>query len=259
MQVSPLIIGHRGASAFAPENTLAAFQMAIDTRADGLEFDVQLAADGVPVVIHDPSLRRTASRRELVSGLTSSHLASVDVGSWFNLKFPHLASADYPQQFISTLANVLDKFKNFAGLLYVEMKPNKNDDLELAEAVCGIIRDSGLLPQIIVKSFDLAAIREARRLLPAVQTAALFSPKIVDLVRPRQHIITRAQEVGADQISVHHSLVNETLKRLAADANLPLTTWTVNDPLWLKRHADGINAVITNDPERLLAAREHLR
>ena len=94
MTDAPLIIGHRGASAHAPENTLAAFRMAIDAGADGIEFDVQLAKDGVPVVIHDFDLKRTGAYDVRVADLTSAELSGVDAGSWFNAVHPDMADGD---------------------------------------------------------------------------------------------------------------------------------------------------------------------
>ncbi|HET6851924.1 MAG TPA: glycerophosphodiester phosphodiesterase family protein, partial [Pyrinomonadaceae bacterium] len=84
---TPLIIGHRGASAVAPENTIAAFKEAIAVGADGVEFDVRLTRDRVPVVIHDSTLRRTAGLQRRVADLTWAELEQVDVGSWFDRKF----------------------------------------------------------------------------------------------------------------------------------------------------------------------------
>ena len=81
---TPLILGHRGASAVAPENTLAAFSRAIKDGADGFEFDVRLSRDQVPVVIHDATLKRTGSIDISVCNLTSQELGEVDVGSWFD-------------------------------------------------------------------------------------------------------------------------------------------------------------------------------
>jgi len=80
---TPLIIGHRGASAVAPENTMAAFREAIAAGCDGIEFDVRLTRDGVPVIIHDSTLRRTAGLAARVADLTWAELEQVDVGSWF--------------------------------------------------------------------------------------------------------------------------------------------------------------------------------
>src|ERR687897_900990 len=84
MRSLPLIIGHRGASAVAPENTMAAFRKAIEAGADGIEFDVRLSRDGLPVVIHDDSLRRTGSRPERIADLNAEDLRKVNVGSWFS-------------------------------------------------------------------------------------------------------------------------------------------------------------------------------
>src|SRR6185503_14444987 len=84
MPTTPLILGHRGASAVAPENTLAAFSRAMSDGADGIEFDVRLSRDGVPVVIHDANLNRTAGVARRVSDLTAKELQEIDVGGWFD-------------------------------------------------------------------------------------------------------------------------------------------------------------------------------
>ncbi|HEX3100695.1 MAG TPA: glycerophosphodiester phosphodiesterase family protein, partial [Pyrinomonadaceae bacterium] len=158
MSKPPLIIGHRGASAHAPENTLAAFQMAIDAGADGIELDVQLAKDGVPVVIHDATLERTGLRPESVAQLTSKQLAKIEIGSWFNAKYPKRANAAYSREMVPTLVEVLELCRDFGGLIYIELKVNVPDYKSLAVAVCEVIRDSPQLSHMIVKSFKLAAI-----------------------------------------------------------------------------------------------------
>jgi glycerophosphoryl diester phosphodiesterase len=118
----PLIIGHRGASSIAPENTLAAFERALADGADGIEFDVRLARDRVPVVIHDATLRRTGLRRGSIATLSSSELAGVDVGTWFNRRRPALANPAYSNERIATLAEVFELMKKRRAILYVEMK-----------------------------------------------------------------------------------------------------------------------------------------
>jgi len=255
MRAPPLIIAHRGSSARAPENTMAAFQMALDAGADGLEFDVQLAKDGVPVVIHDTSLLRTARRNERVASLTADQLANVDVGSWFNRTFPRLANPEFASASIPGLAQTLQLAEGSNRLLYVELKCTARTYHALAAAVCDTIRRSPHLSHIIVKSFHLPAIVEVRRLLPEVQTAALFAPKVLDLVRRRQYIIDLANAADAQQISIHRALATRSLTRLAADNNLPVTVWTVDDPRWLLRsERQEIRALITNDPSKMIAA-----
>lgn len=254
MSELPLIIGHRGASAHAPENTLAAFRMAIEAGADGVEFDVRVAMDGVPVVIHDATLERTGLCPDKVADLTSRQLGKIDVGSWFNIAFPDKALAAFANETVPTLEDVLKFLKGFRGLIYIELKCADADFKPLARAVCDIIRSSPLLPQIIVKSFKLAAIPEVRHHLPEVQTAALFEPTIMDFLRRRKHILAIAHEFGVHQISLHRSLITRGLVKRAAEANMPVTVWTVDDPKWLTRSAKlGIAAIITNDPARLLA------
>ena len=86
----PLIIAHRGASALAPENTLAAFRKAIEDGAEGIEFDVRLSKDGKAVVFHDADLKRIAGRDEKIIDLSFAELQKIDMGTWFNRVFPHL-------------------------------------------------------------------------------------------------------------------------------------------------------------------------
>lgn len=256
MTSTPLIIAHRGASAEAPENTLAAFQRAIDADADGVEFDVQLAKDGVPVVIHDDNLTRTGGRNDRVADLTSKQLAKLDVGSWFNAKRPKLAKVEFATEGVPTLERVLDLFAASDGPIYIELKATESTFRPLVAAVSEMIRNSAMLPRIIVKSFRLAAIPEVRCLLPAVQTAALFEPSIMTILRRRRHIIAIAREFGAHQISLHKSLATPKLAKLASDAGMPVAVWTADDPKWIELcRRRGIGTLITNDPARLIAAR----
>lgn len=253
---NPLIVGHRGASAHAPENTLAAFQMALDVGADGVEFDVQLAKDGVPVVIHDDNLKRTGLRDERVVDLTSKQLGKIDVGSWFNAKYPKRARPEFASETVPTLARVLKLLKSSDGPIYIELKCENTNFKPLAAAVCDLIRSSPILPRMIVKSFRLAAIPEVRCLLPGVQTAALFEPSIMTILRRRKHIIAIAREFGAHQISLHRSLATAKLTALAAQAQMPVTVWTADNPKWIARcQKRGIGALITNDPASQISAR----
>src|SRR4029077_1336865 len=117
----PLILGHRGASALAPENTLAAFSRAISDGADGIEFDVRLSRDDVAVVIHDASLKRTGLIDRSVSELTAAELCEVDVGSWFAARARN-PKKTFSAEKLPTLAQVFELFSGNSGLLYVEMK-----------------------------------------------------------------------------------------------------------------------------------------
>src|SRR5687768_5538366 len=154
MTNAPLIISHRGASAFAPENTVAAFKKAIESGADGVEFDVQLSKDGVLMVIHDATLTRTAGIEKRVADMTSRQLANVDVGSWFNIAFPARARPEFAAERIASLRNVLQLLEDLEGPIYIEMKCETEEEVSpLVDAVCREIADTRLLDRIIVKSF----------------------------------------------------------------------------------------------------------
>jgi glycerophosphoryl diester phosphodiesterase len=249
----PLIIAHRGASAYAPENTLAAIRLAVELGSDGVEIDVQLARDGVPVVIHDETLMRYVRRKERIADLTSRELGRTDVGSWFNRKYRRQSAEDFSGETVPALSEVLELLKDFTGSIYIELKCTDADFRELSSEVCALVRDHSNTERIVIKSFKLAAIPEVRHHLPSVQTAALFGSEIMHFLRRREHIIALAHEFGADQISVHYSLVTPRLSELAKAAGMPLVVWTVDDPAWLhRRRSLEIAAVITNDPAKFL-------
>ena len=253
----PLIIAHRGASALAPENTPAAFQKAIEAGADGIEFDVVLAKDGVPVIFHDLNLQRMAKKKDRTSGFTSAELQTIDVGAWFNIAHPNKADAKFSGETIPTLAKMLKFLSGYQGRVYVELKGRNEELPALVEAATKLIKQSDLLPNIILKSFKLQAVAQARKILPELRTAALFAPKIVSVLSKKSRLIERAKETGADELSLHYSLATPKMAVAAKEQNMRVTIWTADHPVWIKRALErGIHAVITNNPARLIAKRD---
>jgi len=255
----PLIVAHRGASAFAPENTLAAFRRAMEDGADGIEFDVRLAKDGVAVVFHDPTLNRTARRDGRISNYTSVELANLDIGSWFNQVDRKRADPAFAAEGVPTLAEALQLLRDFKGLIYIELKCREAETERLTRAVCTILEESPLAAKIIIKSFKMAVILRMSSLCPAVRRAALFAPKIMTILRKEKHLVSIAEEFGADELSLHYSLVTKKLMEKARRRNLPVNIWTADNPRWIKRGIKlGLNAIITNDPARLLEKRSEI-
>ena len=255
----PLIIAHRGDSSHAPENTFAAFRRAVEAGADGIELDVRLSKDGVAVVCHDSSLERTGSVKGKVADFTAAELKKIDVGSWFNKRVPQKADPEFTKEQLQTLSATLRFLKNFSGLVYIELKCKDADVEKLAKAVCDVICGSPMLPQIIVKSFKLQAIPYIKAMCPQARTAALFAPKIRNILRKEKHLVRIAEQLGADEISLHYTLATRKLMKKAAQRNLPVTIWTADNPRWIRRGLKlGLNAIITNDPARLLDRRREL-
>jgi glycerophosphoryl diester phosphodiesterase len=248
----PLIIGHRGARAHAPENTHASFELAFIWKADGIEFDVRLARDGVPVVIHDASLLRTVQLERRVEEFDSTILTQFYAGAWFNEKNPDRAIEGFEWETIPTLAEVLEKYGSHH--LYVEMKceePSRR--AELARAVVGLIREQGLGERLVVKSFEHDSLVEVKRLAPEIRTAALFGRSRPHPLVPAAKIIAEAEACGADEISLHRSLLRKSTVKAAQRRGFEVVVWTVNSPFWLRRAvAMSLRAVITDNPNQLL-------
>jgi glycerophosphoryl diester phosphodiesterase len=256
----PLIIGHRGSSALAPENTLAAFRRALADGADGIEFDVRLARDGVAVVIHDATLERTGSLKRKVSQLTAADLQATDVGSWFGKSGSRNRPPDYTEfadETVPLLSQVFNLFEKNDGRLYLEMKADTGAAAELAAEVVRSIHQAAFRERVIVECFDLSLIQKIKTIDSTIRTAALFERR---LSRPttvfRHHLAEMAQEAGADEIALHHSLAGRRVIEQALRLNQQVVVWTVDNPIWVtKAQALGIAALITNNPSVLIAAR----
>ena len=250
----PLVIAHRGASAVAPENTLIAFERALAEGADGIEFDVRLASDGVPVVIHDANLRRVGKLQTNVSSLTSAELGECEVGSWFNHRFPALARKGYADERVPTLKQLFCFIEGLQARLYLELKGNKGDDSSLALEVSKLIRDYSLEARVVVLSFDLPSIRALKDIDPNIRTGALFQPGLFrtgSSVR-RTRMVRAALEVQADEIALHRLLVSPRVVRQARDEGLNVVVWTVDQPAWFETASLlGVHALITNNPRAM--------
>lgn len=237
---TPLIIGHRGASAHAPENTHVAFEMAFMQGADGIEFDVRLASDGLPVVIHDAAFGRTVGIYGEVARYPSTLISQFHAGEWFNFRYPLRAYGPFECQRVPTLEQVYERYRS--GLLYVEMKcEDAARRRELARAVVGLTRAHGVAGRVVVKSFELDSLAEVKRLAPEMRTAALFGRNWPSPFVPAARIIAGAEACGADE---------EARRR-----GFEVLAWTVNAPVWLRRaRALGLRAIFTDTPRRMIAA-----
>ena len=259
----PLIIAHRGASALAPENTLAAFARAFKDEADGLELDVHLARDGVPVVIHDSSLRRTGLTIGNVGEMTSKQLSQVNVGSWFNRAKPRFAREKYSREHLPTLAETLAFFKRTMAersnsMLYVELKTEERAGVtrELIESTVELVRHYSIRAHIVVISFDLKTVALVKQVDSGIRTGALWAPQTrVSATIRKRRMLAAARDCAADEILLHRLLASRGTVELAVENNLSPVVWTVDHPAWVQRARNWeIHALITNNPAKLKAA-----
>ncbi|HKP37662.1 MAG TPA: glycerophosphodiester phosphodiesterase family protein [Pyrinomonadaceae bacterium] len=247
----PLIIAHRGSSATTPENTIAAFTKALDDNADGIELDVRLARDGVPVVIHDATLGRTGLIDGAVAKMTSVELGKLDVGSWFKAK------DNYASEGVPSLEHVFQLVSDRAAdnfIVYIELKTDAKSSDDLVRSVADLINNYRFQHHVVLVSFDLPALKQTKLLDPSIRTGALFAPRHGGGIGLRaERIVALALDCGADEILLHRFIARPKLISAAARANLPVVVWTVDDVAWLNRARDlGVHALITNDPALLL-------
>jgi glycerophosphoryl diester phosphodiesterase len=254
----PLIVAHRGASAWAPENTLAAFAQAVDCGAEGFELDVRLARDGVPMVIHDATLRRTGLCAGEVGKMTSRELVAVGVGDWFNRAHAALASPDYTSERIPTLESVFQKLADWIpATVYIELKTEPDNASRLVTEVVDLVSRYKLQSRVVIVSFALSAIAQAKSLDSTIITGALFAPNHGAGTGLRgEKILQAAVDSGADEVLLHRLIARPRLVDAAKRQGLPVTVWTVDEPAWLQKALKlGLHALITNDPARLMAHR----
>lgn len=226
----PLLIGHRGASADAPENTLAAFRLARAQGAEGIEFDVQLSADGHPVVMHDRDVARTTDGQGVVTSLTLAQLKELTLAEG---------------QRVPTLAEVFEELGP-AFLYNVELKDYRVWDSGLTTAVSECIRQFGYEQQVLLSSFSPLTARRAWQAVPTTTGVAL--------IRYQTHMKAGHLLFEATADHPHYSLVNEAYMAWANSKKLQVNVWTVDDPDEARRLVGlGVQALITNKPGFLRA------
>lgn len=210
----------------------------------------------MPVVIHDATLRRTASLNRRVEQMSSIELAGVDAGSGFNRAHPPLAQAAYSHEHVPTLEQVFELVRKRRGVMYVEIKSEEETAAgDLVRSVADLIRRFALQKRVTVVSFNLAALAMFKIREPATRTGALFAPRSGVKAWSSDQILLAAAGSGADEILLHRLLARPKLVKRCTEQDLPVTVWTVDDLKWLSRaQAHGIRALITNDPVRFVNA-----
>jgi glycerophosphoryl diester phosphodiesterase len=234
-----LVIAHRGASAAAPPNTLAAFEKAAELGADGVEFDVHLSADGVPVVIHDFTVDATTDGSGRVADLSLDALKQLDAGSRFD---PAFAGERIP-----TLEEVLEAIGHRL-LLNVELKSTSLRGSGLEEAIIAQIDQHGLSNSVLISSFNPFALRRVKQIAPHIRAGLLYAPSLPLPLRRAWLAPLFPHEARHPE----HTMVDRRFMAWAKRRGYQVNTWTVDGPVEMQRLIDlGVNAIITNLPDVL--------
>jgi glycerophosphoryl diester phosphodiesterase len=240
-----LILGHRGWSARYPENTLLAFSQALDLGCDGLEFDVQLTADEVPVILHDPTVDRTTGGSGRLADLTFAELRRLNAAARF--AGAHSGEA----QPIPNLQEVLDlAYVRYPGGLYnVELKVYDGDGRELVDRVLPLVLAHPLASRVVFSSFHHGCLAYLKSRYPGVEIGLLYEG-------PVQEPWRRAKDLGAYSVNLDHRFAADVVAACQAHG-VRVCVWTVDPPDCIRAFLrQGVDILISNQPDVALQVRK---
>lgn len=234
-----LLLGHRGAAAEAPANTVPAFKRAMEVGADGVELDVHLTRDGHVVVIHDETVTSVTGMPGRIREMTLAEIQRLDAGSYFG---PQFAGTRIP-----TLDEALDAVGPQA-VVNIEIKGTAIASEGLEREVVRIVRAHGMSERVIISSFNPFRLWRIRYLAPELPRGMLHGPNTPPYVRDLWFLPV----VQPDALHPHYTMVNAAYMKRAHQWAVRVNVWTVDDPAEARRLVElGVDSIITNDPARL--------
>lgn len=237
----PIIIAHRGASAYAPENTMAAFQKAVELSADSIEFDVKCSKDGEMIIIHDQTLDRTTNGHGKVIETNLKDLRNLDAGSFY--------SSDFTGEKIPLLSEVLEEFSNKI-MMNIELTNYSSIRDGLARKVAILVKKMGVEKNVFFSSFHPYNLLLTSRIVPNVPVALLALPGMVGWIF-RSNLM---RWISPEMIHPYYNDVNRGFIEKQHKKNRRVNVWTVNTESDIKKLLkDNVDGLITDDP--LLAKR----
>ncbi len=235
-----IIIAHRGASAYYPENTMAAFHGALELGAEMIELDVMLSRDGIPVIFHDAQLNRHTNGKGLLSKHTLAELKKLNAGSWFDPRFS--------DQRIPTLEEVL-AFASGKIALNIEIKSEAvSDKIEVEKKCLELVKKYRMINHVLFSSFDYRVVTHFKKIDPKIPAALVYNNREPKKKLPHQ--ITR--EYQADAFNCNYLQLTKKWIRDLHKHNIPNFIYTVdNEAKMRKLITAGVTGIFTNKPDVL--------
>ncbi len=241
----PIVVAHRGASRHAPENTLAAFRLAIAAGAAAFELDARLSSDGRVVVIHDRTLSRTTGARGRVSDTGSTAIRGLSAGRWFSPRF----SAEH----VPFLEEALELAAGRVGVnIELKFDSRRDDPGPLVRKVCGIVGESGVSGSVLISSFNHGALELQRSVAPRIDTGVLVYPPGI----PTSSGVRIARRFGAQWLIYSGGNIRKMFVERGRALGIRTMEYTVNGKTRLRRAVGlGVDAVISDDPAAVTVGR----
>lgn len=237
-----IVIAHRGASAYYPENTMAAFKGAVEMDAEMIELDVMLSRDGVPVVFHDAKLDAHTNGKGMLNNFTLKELQELDAGSWFDAKFAG--------EKIPALEEVL-AFASGKIALNIEIKTEAVTDAVkggVEEKCLKLVKKYGMGTHVLFSSFDYRAIAHLKELDPHMPVAILYEKKQSDGLLPSELL----NKYKADAFNCSYRQLNTKRHRDIQKYDLPVFVYTVDEEARMHKLLDmNVSGIFTNKPDVL--------
>ena len=236
-------IAHRGASFYAPENTMPAFQLAQEMKADMIELDITLSRDSVPIVFHDQKLDRTTDGRGLIRQYLSRELKELDAGIWLGSEFKNTR--------IPTLEDVLH-WASGSIALNIEIKKeavDQHSEYGVVEFVSELVSGFEMTDQVIISSFSNEALIRSQKVSPGIPTAHLLNPYFWGSLKD----LRLMKKLGAGGLNMKHRQMRPGLMNRAKKESLPVWVYTVDDEDEMRTVIEkGATGIFTNKPDILL-------
>ena len=229
------IFAHRGASGYAPENTLEAFALAITQGADGIELDVQLTKDGIPVVIHDETIDRVTEKKGWVKDYTLEELRAFN----YNRTKPEYKHADIP-----TMREVFELLKPTGLFINIEIKTGVVFYEKIEEKILALTKEMGMEDRVCYSSFNHYTVTRIHELKPDAEVGFLYADGPIDMP---------SYGVKHGVNALHPALYNlqyDGFVKECKEKGLKLNVWTVNERPYMEMCCQyGVDAIITNYPD----------
>ncbi|MFC0524842.1 glycerophosphodiester phosphodiesterase [Pontibacillus salicampi] len=243
----PTIIPHRGASAYAPEHTIAAYELGETMNGDYIELDLQMTKDNHLIVMHDETVNRTTNGTGLVRNMTLADIKQLDAGSWFNERYPRLANKAYVGLKVPTLEEVMEHFGNDVRF-YIETKaPGVYPGME--EELLRILKKHEMLEErnVLIQSFSPDSLLKLHSLQPDLPLVQLIPSASVEEVTREDLKDMKAYSSG---IGVNYKKIDEDFVNVAQEESLFVHVYTVNGKRDIGRVMEwGVDGIFTNHPD----------